>query len=68
MIQVVNKNGEPIKGLFRTSDGSLTVNDPSAYTKAMVENKRDKEFDEIKDKVNKMENMMQAIYNKLFLD
>ena len=65
MKQIVNKDGEPIRGLFRNLDGSIVVNDPVAYNKAVLEANREKEFIEMKDRVNKMEDMLSAIYKKL---
>lgn len=68
MIQVINKNGDPIKGLFRSPDGALIVNDPVKYSTAMADKKQETEIADLKEKVNKMEMMMEAIYNKLFLE
>ena len=68
MKQVINKDGEPIRGLFRNSDGSIVVNDPQAYNKAIIELNREKEFDDMKNRVNRMEDMINLIYKKLMED
>jgi hypothetical protein len=65
MKQIITSNGDKIKGLFRKPDGSLVVNDPEAYRKAILEKSREEEFEILKQKVNSMENMLASIYNKL---
>jgi hypothetical protein len=65
MKQVIDGNGNPIKGLYKSENGSLVVNDPDSYNKAIIEMKREKEFDIIKQKVYNMESMIVDIYNRL---
>lgn len=65
MKQVIDSHGNPIKGLYKSENGSLVVNDPDSYNKAIIEMKREKEFDIIKQKVYNMESMIVDIYNRL---
>lgn len=65
MKQVLDNQGNPIKGLYKNKDGSIIVNDPESYKKAMLESNREKEFDLLKQKVGSMESMVLEIYNKL---
>lgn len=65
MIQVINKDGDPIKGLFRGENGSLIVHDPISFNKNNIEILREKEFDDLKQKVTKMESMIEAIFKKI---
>lgn len=65
MKQVIDSHGNPIKGLYKSESGSLVVNDPDSYNKAIIEMKREKEFDIIKQKVYNMESMIVDIYNRL---
>jgi hypothetical protein len=65
MKQVIDNNGNPIKGLYKSENGSIVVNDPDSYHKAIKEMQREKEFDLIKQKVYNMESMIVDIYNRL---
>jgi hypothetical protein len=65
MKKVLSIDGSEISGLFRSDDGSLIVNDPISYKKAITEKNRENEFDLLKEKVNRMESLLIDIYNKI---
>ena len=65
MKSVIDSTGKLISGLFRKSDGSLSVIDNDLYNKYKLELKRASEIEELKDKITRLESIVNSLLNKI---
>lgn len=62
MIQVADRSGTPIKGLFKKSDGSLVVHDPAGLLKSKQQKNA---FDTLNNEISELKQQMKLILDKI---